>query len=193
MEQDTIKLVWKEMNERINSSEIASKKTLEYILKNQRRTSLQKLLVADKASFLFFLVFTLILSFLLLREDNGYWFLNIQAILLLLIATFINFLSFRKLSQINFDEPVPVLYKQVSDYKRIVAWGYIIPYILVAIFIISFNISFPMPRCVRILTTLLLPLCIVIDYLIYQWSFRQIHKLTDTTKELKELDEWLRQ
>lgn len=190
METDNIKLAWKELNERINANELANKKTLAYILNDKRRTAWQRLILADKSATLGFFFFAIVLSYLLFRENNGFLLIKVQVVSLLFVVTILNYISFLKLSQMNFNGSVLVLCKQVSFYKKLTVWSYIISYIGVIVFGISFLLCYPQPQLVLKLVFLIVPICIIIDYFIFHWSSNLIHTLVDTTKELKELEQW---
>lgn len=190
MEQDDIKLIWRELNEKINSSEIASKKTLSYILENKRKSVYQRLVSADLAASIGFLVFAFTLGYTLFMENSAYPLLAIEAIIILLTASIFNYFCYRKLSKLNLDGDLISLCRRVTSYKQLVVWTYFVIYAMVLIFSISFLLIFPQTRLVKILLSLIFPVCVVIDCLIYRWSSSQIHTLTDTSKELKELNQW---
>lgn len=188
MEQDEIKLAWKELNEKISANSLANKKTLEYILENQRKTAWQKLVSADKAASLFFLLITITISYLLLRENNGFILIKAQVIFLLVISTIANIASYSILTKMNLSGATLLLFKQVSSYKRLLVWTYLICYILVFVFIISFSYYYPLPYPVKILGYIALPVCIAIDCFLYHWSSNHIRTLINTTKELNHLE-----
>ncbi len=190
MKTDNIKLAWKKLNERINANELANKKTLVYILTDKRKTAWQRLILADKLATLGFFFFTIALGYLLFRENSGFLVIKIQAVSLLFIVTILNYFLFLKLSQMDFNNSVLVLYKQASSYKRLTVWSYIISYILAIVFGISFFICYPQPQLILKFTFLIVPICVIIDYFIFHWSSNLIHTLVDTTKELKELEQW---
>lgn len=190
METDNIKLAWKELNERINVNELANKKTLAYILNDKRKTAWQRLILADKLATLGFLFLTIVLGYLLFRENHGSLIINVQAVSLMFVVTIFNFVSFLKISQLDFNGSVLVLYRQVSFYKRLTVWAYIVSYVLAIVFGVSFFLCYPQPQWAVKLILLILPVCIIIDYAIFHRSSNLIHTLIDTTKELKELEQW---
>lgn len=190
METDNMKLAWKELNEKINANELANKKTLAYILNDKRKTACQKLILADKSAALGFFLIAIVISYLLFRENNGFLLIKVQAVSTLLIASILNCILFIKLSRIDFNSSVLVLYKQVSFYKQFTVWSYIICYIVAIVFGISFLICYPQPQLVLKLILLILPVCTIIDYFIFHWSSNLINTLIDTTNELKELERW---
>lgn len=190
METDNIKLAWKELNEKINVNELANKKTLAYILNDKRKTAWQRLILTDKLATLGFLFLTIVLGYLLFRENYGSLIINVQAVSLMFIVTIFNFVSFLKISQLDFNSSVLVLYRQVSFYKRLTVWAYIVSYVLAIVFGISLFLCYPQPQWAVKLILLILPVCIIIDYAIFHRSSNLIHTLVDTTKELKELEQW---
>lgn len=188
MKQDEIKSAWKELNDKISASSLANKKTLEYILKSQRKTAWQKLVSADRAASLFFLLITITISYLLLRENNGFILLKAQAIILLAVASTANIASYSILAKMNLSGAALLLYKQVASYKKLMIWTYLICYVLAIIFIVSFSYSYPLPPIVKILSYIALPVCVAIDYFLFHWSSNHIRTLIDTTKELNKPD-----
>jgi len=190
METDNIKLAWKELNEKINVNELANKKTLAYILNDKRKTAWQRLILTDKLATLGFLFLTIALGYLLFRENYGSLIINVQAVSLMFIVTIFNFVSFLKISQLDFNSSVLVLYRQVSFYKRLTVWAYIVSYVLAIVFGISLFLCYPQPQWAVKLILLILPVCIIIDYAIFHRSSNLIHTLVETTKELKELEQW---
>lgn len=190
METDNIKLAWKELNEKINVNELANKKTLAYILNDKRKTAWQRLILTDKLATLGFLFLTIVLGYLLFRENYGSLIINVQAVSLMFIVTIFNFVSFLKISQLDFNSSVLVLYRQVSFYKRLTVWAYIVSYVLAIVFGISLILCYPQPQWAVKLILLILPICIIIDYAIFHRSSNLIHTLVETTKELKELEQW---
>lgn len=183
-----MRLAWKQLNDTISASSLADRKTLAYILKKRRKTAWRTLLLADKTSFLFSLLFAIALSGILLSENNGFLLLNIQAIGLLLIVAMLNYFSYRKLTKMKLDESVLVLHKQVTSYKRMMVWEYFISYLLVAIFIISLFLIFPLSHTVKISIVLIIPVGVAVDYFIFHWSANHVSTLIETSKELDELN-----
>lgn len=185
MEQnEDLKLAWKKLNEKINANTSVNKKTIEHILDSQRKTAYQKLLSADRSASLFLFLTTIIISYILLSNNRGFLFIKIQVITLCAVATLFNVISYLKLVKIDFNESVLLLYKQVTSYKRLTVWGYIIPYILTITLTCSLLFGYPLPYGVKVFLILMLPICVAIDCFIYHWSANQIRTLVDTTKEL---------
>lgn len=187
METDEIKLVWKELNEKITASTLANKETLAYILKIRRRSAWQKLVKADKTSSIFVFLFAIGMIYYIIFVGHGAVLVRIQALILLLVASVLNIVSYLKLMKMKLDESVPILYKQVSCYKKLKVWSYLICYVLVFIFVVSLLLVYPLPYYVKVLMFLLIPVGVAIDCFIFQWSSNHIQTLVDTTKELKEM------
>ena len=188
MEQDEMKLVWKELNEKITASTLANKETLAYILKTRRRTAWQRLVRADKASSTFLFLFAIGVIYYSIFINHGAALIRIQAVAILLVATTLNIISYLKLTKMKLDESVPMLYKQVSSYKKLTVWSYLICYVLVFVFVVSLLLVYPLPHFAKVLMFLIIPVCVAIDCFIFHWSSNHIHTLVDTTKELKELN-----
>lgn len=188
MEPEEMKLAWKELNERITASTLASKETLAYILKTRRRTAWQRLARADKSTSIFISLFAIGMIYYLIFLNQGSVLLRIQAVIVLLIASALNIVSYLKLIKIKLDESVPILYKQVSSYRRLTIGSYLICYALVFIFVVSLLLVYPLPHLAKILLFLIIPVGIAIDCFIFHWSSNHIHTLIDTTNELKELN-----
>ena len=191
MEQDEMKLAWRKLNETVGTHLFADRTTLAYILERRRKTALGKLLLADKIASLFFFLFAIALSCVLLSGDKGFLLLKIQAIGIVFVAAVFNLSSYRKLLKMRLDESVLMLHKKVSSYKKIVVWAYLITYVLVAVFLISFSLIYPLPYWVKVSIILLLPICVAIDYYLFHWSSNQISTLIDTSKELEDLNQSL--
>lgn len=191
METDNMKLAWKELNDRINMNALANKKTLSYILNSQRKTAWQKLILADKSAVLFLFLMGVVMSYLLfIRENHEAMLLKVHVIGIIVIVFIFNCICLFKLSRISWDGSVLDLCKQVSSYKRLTGWIYVISYVWVIVFIISFLIVYSPSLWVVTLISLILPVCIIIDYFIFRRTFNLARTLIDTTKELKELEKW---
>ena len=191
METDNMKLAWKELNDRINMNALANKKTLSYILNSQRKTAWQKLILADKSAVLFLFLMGVVMSYLLfIRENHEAMLLKVHVIGIIVIVFIFNWICLFKLSRISWDGSVLDLCKQVSSYKRLTGWIYVISYVWVIVFIISFLIVYSPSLWVVTLISLILPVCIIIDYFIFRRTFNLARTLIDTTKELKELEKW---
>lgn len=188
MEQDEMKLVWKELNEKITASTLANKETLAYILKTRRRTAWQKLVRADKSTSIALFLLTIVLIYYSIFVNNGAVLVRIQVVILLLVASTLNIISYLKLTKIKLDESVPTLYKKVSSYKKLTVWSYLICYILVFILVVSLLLVYPLPHYAKLLMFLIIPIGVGIDCFIFHWSSNHIHTLIHTTKELKELN-----
>lgn len=188
MEQDEMKLAWKELNEKITASKLANKETLAYILKTRRSTAWQRLVRADKSISVFLFLFAIGMIYYIIFLNHGAALVRIQAVILLLVACTLNIISYLKLTKMKLDESVPILYKQVSSYKKLTVWSYLICYVLVFIFVVSLLLVYPLPYFAKILMFLIIPVGIAIDYFIFHWSSNHIHTLINTTKELKELN-----
>ena len=188
MEQDEMKLAWKELNEKITASIFANKETLAYILKTRRMTAWQRLVRADKSASIFLFLFAIGMVYYSVCVNNGALLVRIQAVILLLVASGLNIVSYLKLTKMKLDESVPILYKQVSSYKRLTVWSYLICYVLVIIFVASLLLVYPLPHFSKVLIFLIIPVGVAIDCFIFHWSSNHIHTLVDTTKELKELN-----
>jgi hypothetical protein len=189
MESNEMKLVWKELNEKITASTLANNETLAYILKTRRRTAWQRLVRANKSTSIFLFLFTIGMIYYSIFESQGAALVRIQVVILLLVASALNIVSFLKLTKMKLDESVPTLYKQVSSYKKLTVWSYLICYALVFIFVVSLLLVYPLSHLFKVLMFLIIPVCIAIDCFIFHWSSNHIHTLVDTTKELKELNE----
>ena len=191
METDNMKLAWKELNDRINMNALANKKTLSYILNSQRKTAWQKLILADKSAVLFLFLMGVVMSYLLfIRENHEAMLLKVHVIGIIVIVFIFNCICLFKLSRISWDGSVLDLCKQVSSYKRLTGWIYVISYVWVIVFIISFLIVYSPSLWVVTLISLILPVCIIINYFIFRRTFNLARTLIDTTKELKELEKW---
>ena len=191
METDNMKLAWKELNDRINMNALANKKTLSYILNSQRKTAWQKLILADKSAVLFLFLMGVVMSYLLfIRENHEAMLLKVHVIGIIVIVFIFNCICLFKLSRISWDGSVLDLCKQVSSYERLTGWIYVISYVWVIVFIISFLIVYSPSLWVVTLISLILPVCIIIDYFIFRRTFNLARTLIDTTKELKELEKW---
>ncbi|MDL2305085.1 hypothetical protein LJC72_07070 [Bacteroides sp. OttesenSCG-928-D19] len=188
MEQDEMKLAWKELNEKIMASTFANKETLAYILKTRRMTAWQRLVRAEKSVSIFLFLFAIGMIYYSVFVHNGALLVKIQVVILLLVASGLNIISYLKLTKMKLDESVPILYKQVSSYKRLTVWSYLICYVLVFILIVSSLLVYPLPHFSKVLLFLIIPVGIAIDCFIFNWSSNHIHTLVDTTKELKELN-----
>jgi hypothetical protein len=188
MEPDEMKLAWKELNEKITASTLANKETLSYILKTRRRAAWQRLVRADKSTSIFLVLFTIGMIYYNIFVNHGAALVRIQAVILLLVASALNIVSYLKLTKMKLDESVPILYKQVSSYKKLTVWSYLICYVLVLIFVVSLLLVYPLPHLAKVLMFLIIPAGIAIDCFIFHWSSNHIHTLVDTTKELKELN-----
>jgi hypothetical protein len=184
-----MKLVWKELNEKITASTLANNETLAYILKTRRRTAWQRLVRANKSTSIFLFLFTIGMIYYSIFESQGAALVRIQVVILLLVASALNIVSYLKLTKMKLDESVPTLYKQVSSYKKLTVWSYLICYALVFIFVVSLLLVYPLSHLFKVLMFLIIPVCIAIDCFIFHWSSNHIHTLVDTTKELKELNE----
>jgi len=189
MESNEMKLVWKELNEKITASTLANNETLAYILKTRRRTAWQRLVRANKSTSIFLFLFTIGMIYYSIFESQGAALVRIQVVILLLVASALNIVSYLKLTKMKLDESVPTLYKQVSSYKKLTVWSYLICYALVFIFVVSLLLVYPLSHLFKVLMFLIIPVCIAIDCFIFHWSSNHIHTLVDTTKELKELNE----
>ena len=190
METDNMKLAWKELNDRINMNALANKKTLSYILNSQRKTAWQKLILADKSAVLFLFLMGVVMSYLLfIRENHEAMLLKVHVIGIIVIVFIFNCICLFKLSRISWDGSVLDLCKQVSPYKRLTGWIYVISYGWVIV-LISFLIVYSPSLWVVTLISLILPVCIIIDYFIFRRTFNLARTLIDTTKELKELEKW---
>lgn len=183
-----MKLVWKELNEKITASTLANKETLAYILKSRRKTAWQRLVRTYKSSSVFFLLFATGMICYIIFVSHGAAFVKIQAVILLLVAGVLNIISYLKLAKMKLDESVPVLYKQASSYKRLMVWSYLLCYVLVFIFIVSLLFVYPLSHFAKVLMCLIIPAGIAVDCFVFHWSSNHIHTLVDTTKELKELN-----
>lgn len=183
-----MKLAWKELNEKITASIFANKETLAYILKTRRMTAWQRLVRADKSASIFLFLFAIGMVYYSVCVNNGALLVRIQAVILLLVASGLNIVSYLKLTKMKLDESVPILYKQVSSYKRLTVWSYLICYVLVIIFVASLLLVYPLPHFSKVLIFLIIPVGVAIDCFIFHWSSNHIHTLVDTTKELKELN-----
>lgn len=191
METDNMKLAWKELNDKINMNALANKKTLSYILNSQRKTAWQKLILADKSAVLFLFLMGVVMSYLLfIRENHEAMLLKVHVIGIIVIVFIFNCICLFKLSRISWDGSVLDLCKQVSSYKRLTGWIYVISYVWVIVFIISFLIVYSPSLWVVTLISLILLVCIIIDYFIFRRTFNLARTLIDTTKELKELEKW---
>lgn len=188
MEQDEMKLAWKELNEKILASTLANKETLAYILKSRRRSAWQKLVATDKSASIFLFLFAIGMIYYSVFVNNGALLVSIQTIIIVLVANTLNIISYLKLSKMKLDESVSVLYKQVSSYKKLTVWSYLICYVLVFIFVVSLLFTYPLSHFVKVSMLLLIPVGIATDCFIFHWSSNQIRTLIDTTKELKELN-----
>lgn len=189
MEQNEILSAWKELNEKINTNSLVNKDVLKNILENRRKTALQKLIIADRTGMIFFFLLTIGIGSYLFLESNQFIVLNIQAVALLLISAMMNAISYFKLMKVSFDDAILVLYRKIASYKKVTLWNYLISYILVTIFIISFLYSFPWARAIKISLILIMPVCVVIDCFLYHWTSTKLTSMIETTKELKELNE----
>lgn len=183
-----MKLAWKELNEKIMASTFANKETLAYILKTRRMTAWQRLVRAEKSVSIFLFLFAIGMIYYSVFVHNGALLVKIQVVILLLVASGLNIISYLKLTKMKLDESVPILYKQVSSYKRLTVWSYLICYVLVFILIVSSLLVYPLPHFSKVLLFLIIPVGIAIDCFIFNWSSNHIHTLVDTTKELKELN-----
>ncbi|MDH6533749.1 hypothetical protein D0T51_01955 [Parabacteroides sp. 52] len=188
MEQDEMKLAWKELNEKITASTFANKETLAYILKTRRMTAWQRLVRADKSASIFLFLFAIGMIYYSVFVNNGALWVRVQVVILLLVASGLNIISYLKLTKMKLDESVPVLYKQVSSYKKLTVWSYLICYVLVFILVVSLLLVYPLPHFSKVLIFLIIPVGVAIDCFIFHWSSNHIHTLVDTTKELKELN-----
>ncbi|MDR2039506.1 MAG: hypothetical protein LBQ60_16405 [Bacteroidales bacterium] len=188
MEQDEMKLAWKELNEKMSASTLANKETLAYILKSRRRTTWQRLVAADKSTSIFLLLFAVGMIYYSVFVIHGAPLISIQVVILLLVASTLNIISYLKLTKMKLDESVPILYRQVSSYKKLTVWSYLICYVLVFILVVSLLFAYPLSHFAKVLMLLLIPVGIAIDCFIFHWSSNHIHTLVDTTKELKELN-----
>lgn len=188
MEPDEMKLAWKELNEKITTSTLANQETLAYILKTRRKTAWQKLVRAEKSACIFLLLFTVVIIYFSLFANQVAALVAIQAVILLLVACTLNILSYLKLTQMKLDESIPKLYKQVSSYKKLTVWSYLIGYVLTFSFVVSLLLVCPLPYTVKVVMFLMLPVGVAIDYFIFHWSSSNIQTLSETTKELKELN-----
>lgn len=187
MEQDEMKLAWEVLNEKVTESTLANKETLAYILKTQRKTAWQRLVRADKSTSICLILFAIGMIYYSLFVSSGAALVRIQAVILLFVASTLNIISYLKLTKMKLDDPVPMLYKQVSSYKKLTVWSYLICYALVFIFVVSLLFVYPLPHFAKVLIFLIIPIGIGIDCFIFHWSSNHIHTLVDTTKELKEL------
>ena len=184
-----MKLAWKELNEKITVSALANKETLAYILKSRRRIAWQRLVTTNKSTFIFLLLLTIgMIYYIIFVNTGGSIFVDIQVIVLLLTAGTLNITSYLKLTKMKLDVSVPILYKQVSSYKKLTVWSYLICYVLVFILILSLIFTFSLPYLAKVLMCLIIPAGIATDCFIFHWSLNRIHTLVDTTKELKELE-----
>lgn len=186
MEQDEMRLAWKELNEKLNASSLANKKTLEYILASRRKTAWQKLLSADRSASIFLFLTTLVISYFLLSNNHVFPFIKMQVITLLIVSTVFNVASYLKLRKMKLNGAVLSLYKQVASYKKITVWAYLVPYVLTIALVCSLLFGYPLPYGVKVFIALMIPICIAIDCLIYHWSANQIRALIDTTQELNQ-------
>lgn len=183
-----MKLAWKELNEKMSASTLANKETLAYILKSRRRTTWQRLVAADKSTSIFLLLFAVGMIYYSVFVIHGAPLISIQVVILLLVASTLNIISYLKLTKMKLDESVPILYRQVSSYKKLTVWSYLICYVLVFILVVSLLFAYPLSHFAKVLMLLLIPVGIAIDCFIFHWSSNHIHTLVDTTKELKELN-----
>lgn len=190
MEQDEIKLAWKELNDKINASSLANKETLAYILKTRRKTTLQRMIIADKSSIVFIGLLTLVVIcfFLFAKKDVATLLLRTEAIILLLVTCILNIICYFRLIKIKLDESVSVFYKKVSSYKKSLVWIYLVVYVLVFIFIGSLLFTYPHASLMKTLLAIIMPAAIALDCFLFHWSSNHIKTLIETTKELKELN-----
>lgn len=189
MEQNEILSAWKELNEKINTNSLVNKDVLKNILENRRKTALQKLIIADRTGMIFFFLLTIGIGSYLFLESNQFIVLNIQAVALLLISAMMNAISYFKLMKVSFDDAILVLYRKIASYKKVTLWNYLISYILVTIFIVSFLYSYPWARAIKISLILIISACVAIDCFLYHWTSTKLTSMIETTKELKELNE----
>lgn len=183
-----MKLVWKELNEKIAVSALASKETFAYILKTRRRTAWQRLARVNKSASVFFLLLSIGIISYGIFTNYGAILVIVQAVILLLVCCVLNVISYLKLTKMKLDEAVPILYKQVSSYKKLTIWSYLICYVLVFIFIVSILLLYPLPHFAKVLMFFIIPIGVAIDCFGLHWFSSHIHTLVDTSKELKELD-----
>lgn len=186
MEQNEMFLAWKEMSDKLSEQEISNKKVLVSILENNRKSSFQRLLTVDRGGCWFICVTAIIVSCLIINARFSLP-IKIEVVALMVTASVFNVISYLKLRNVNFEEPITCIFRKVASYRKTTIWAYIVCYILVFIFAINAWFDLPSPIA-KIGIALGMVGGMFLDYIIFHWSMRNINAMRDMTKELNFLE-----